>query len=323
MGLQFEEIWRSLLRGGPRIALLTFGSALAFAVINKLADNAMTNGIDYLSAIVRPPTFLLVFSDPVNPVGLELLKDGRAKQANKTETLGDRALKVTTSPGYYILKVYRDRSDGRYALSAPLNLRPANSDYQVDASENHWALEQEITHFKGTNLDAPPNLIGTRWITSQADWETVASAPTEKLASIVKTALEQVGVNAKGSEVDKQTIVGFFSQTNVPSPSQVTPWGGAFLNWVMRKSGAPTPGSASFTAWLTWGEPVSMDKSAAGMVVIFDFPGLTQAPSGLLVGIMTRRKSDCIEVVVGNIADRVVITCVSGSVKSIRKPAAT
>jgi uncharacterized protein (TIGR02594 family) len=317
--IEFEKIWKTVKLRGPRFALLGLGSALIFAVANKLVDNALTNAVDGVSALVSPPTFLVVFSEPINTRELQIIDERqRRRQDIQIASLGDRAIKITAIPGFYLLKIHRN-TDNR-TLNEPLYLRSTTTDYKIDASDTHWASETETTHVEGTNVSAAPNLMGTRWSTTQVDWDLVGSAPSEKLATIVKTALGQVGVNRNGSENDMRTIVEYFSDTNLPRPASETPWGGAFLNWVMRQSGAPVPRSAAFQSWLTWGEDVPVDKAAPGMITIFDFPGLPQAPSKLLVGIFMRRRAECTEVVVGNIAGRVVITCVTGSIKSVRKP---
>lgn len=322
MPIEFEKIWKRVKLRGPRLALLSIGSALVFAVANKLANNAVTDAVDDLSALVSPPTFLIGFSDHVDKSKLQLFDSHqRQRQDIKIESLGERAITITVIPGYYLLKIHRDTDDR--ILNVPLNLWSTTSEHNIDASEGRWAPEAETTHFEGINVSAASNLIGTRWSTTQADWEMVGSAPSEKLATIVKTALGQVGVNRKGSESDKQTIIEYFSETNIDRPTLEISWGGAFLNWVMRQSGVPVPRSAAFQSWLMWGESVPVDKAASGMITIFDFPGLPQAPSRLLVGIFMRRRAECTEVVAGNIADRVVITCVSGPIKSVRKPGET
>jgi hypothetical protein len=319
MPIEFEKIWEAAKLRGPRLAFIGLASALVFAVANKLADNAVSNAVDVVSALVSPPTFMVVFSEPIDTKELQLLEDGRKRREDiNIASLGERAITIKVVLGFYLLKIHR-KTDGRI-LNVPLNLRSTSSEYNIDTSETHWASETETTHFEGANLSAAPNLIGTRWSTTQADWEMAESAPNAKLIGILNTALGQVGVNQTGSENDKRAIINYFSGTDIMNPSIRIPWGGAFLDWVMAQSGSPTAGSASFISWLGWGESVPVDRAAPGMIVIFDFPGLPQAPSRLLVGIYVRRKAECTEVVAGNIADRVVITCVSGPIKSVRRP---
>lgn len=118
----------------------------------------------------------------------------------------------------------------------------------------------------------------------------------------------------------KKAITGYFMGTNITVGSPQVPWGGAFLNWVMLQAGTSAPGSAVFTSWLSWGESVPVERAAPGMVVIFDFPRLPEARSRLLVGILMRKKADCVEIIAGNVVDRVVLTCVAGTIKSVRKP---
>ena len=56
-----------------------------------------------------------------------------------------------------------------------------------------------------------------------------------------------------------------------------------------------------------------------GVVAVFA-PEAASATSGF-AGIMLRRQPDCVEVVAGNVADRVVITCIKTSrLVSARRP---
>jgi len=321
LAFEFEKIWKTVRLKGPKLALMALISALAFAIANKLADNALTNVVDRISALVSPPTFFVVFSEPINTNDLQLLEDGQKPLTDiKVITLGERAVRISVAPGYYLLKLYRHQNEGKYVLNAPLNLRANSGDYSIDVSETRWALETATTHIEGADPGDAPSLVGTRWITSKADWDIAASASSKKQADILKTALGQVGVNAKGSEADKAAILDYFKETTFPNPKIEIPWGGAFLNWVMAKSSVPGTRSAAFASWLNYGEQVPIGSAEPGMITIFDFPGLPQAPSRLLVGIFLRQTQGCTEIIAGNIADRVVITCVKGAVKMVRKP---
>jgi hypothetical protein len=129
----------------------------------------------------------------------------------------------------------------------------------------------------------------------------------------------QVGVTDGGSEADRNAIGTYWETVHPPFLPAGDPWGGAFLGWAMYKAGVEPPAqSASFLSWQTWGKSIPIDRGEPGMVGIFDFPGLRQAPSKLLVGIILRRKPECTEVIVGNIANRVVITCVAVPLKAVR-----
>lgn len=201
---------------GAKIALLSFGSALAFAAANKLADGALTGIVDQVSGSIRPPTFLIVFSDRVDVSGLRLLYDGMTPLAVKdVQAFGERALRVKIAPGYYILQLRRNDDGVVYVLSAPINLRTSSSDYSVDVSESKWAPESATTHIEGTSPGTAPTLSGTHWVLSQSDLDVAGSAPSDILTKIAKTALGQLGVYENGSDADKKAITGYFMGTNI------------------------------------------------------------------------------------------------------------
>lgn len=320
MGFDVEAQWKALKkRRGLRITLIGLGSALLFAVANKLADNALTNVVDDVSALVKPPTFLVVFSEVTDSKGLQLeTDDGSVVARVKVVPLGDRAVEVSVAPGNYLLKLRRERGAQKQVLNVPVALRSTGASLSVDASL--WAPEGAASHFEGTDPSAAANLIGTRWITTPADWDVSKSVSDNLLSRILKMALGQVGVSETGSDADKATILAYFRGTNITAPTLQIPWGGAFLDWVMGKSGAPVTGSAAFGSWQNWGTAVPSEQAQPGMIAVFDFPGLPQAPSRLLVGIVLRRTAECTEIIAGNIANRVVITCVTGKVKFVRRP---
>jgi hypothetical protein len=231
--------------------------------------------------------------------------------------LGERSVEVSVAPGNYLLKLRRDRNGAKEILNVPVILRNAGAELRVDVS--HWAPEAGASHLEGTNPAGAPNLRNTRWTITQADWDVAKSASDPKLSQILRTALGQVGVYEKGSEADKAAVLGYFKNTNFPASLQ-TPWGGAFLDWVMGQSGAPITRSPAFASWQTWGSAIPVGEAQPGMIAIFDFPGLPEAPSKLVVGIFLRRTPACTEIIAGNIVNRVVITCVAGTPKMLRNP---
>jgi hypothetical protein len=321
VAFDISEIWSKFKSEGFKVTLIALLSSLGFLAINKIVDNALTKSVDNLEEMWSgPPTFLIPFSEPVDDTKWVITKDGTDRgQVVTPDWLGTRAAKIRINPGIYLLKLYKTGS--KYVLNVPMDLHKGTSISTVDASETRWALETETTHFGGGNIEQAPNLISTRWTTTQADWAVVASAGDSRLANIVKLALGQVGVTSGGSEYDQKSINDYWKATNLTPVQPQTPWGGAFLNWVIKRADAsPENESPSFRSWLNWGDYVQTDTAKPGMIAIFDFPYLVQAPSQLLVGIFLRQRPECTEVVVGNIAKRVVITCVSIRPKLIRKP---
>jgi hypothetical protein len=94
----------------------------------------------------------------------------------------------------------------------------------------------------------------------------------------------------------------------------------------VRQAGAEPPnGAASFLKWRDWGIDVPPSELGPGMVAVYRLDtaaGLPQSTSRLLVGVVLRRQPDCIETIIGNVADRVVITCVAANLLTgVRRPA--
>ena len=59
------------------------------------------------------------------------------------------------------------------------------------------------------------------------------------------------------------------------------------------------------------------------MIAIFRLTGsdIPEVRSRLLVGVVVRRQKNCVEVVLGNVADRVVLSCVAAdSLTDVRRP---
>jgi hypothetical protein len=102
--------------------------------------------------------------------------------------------------------------------------------------------------------------------------------------------------------------------------SVTTPWNATFVGWAVRQAGAEPPKAAPAAAsWRLWGEEVNPASMTPGVVAVFG----PDAPATKIsfAGIMLRRQPDCIEVVAGNVADRVVITCIKTSkLVSARRP---
>jgi hypothetical protein len=167
-----------------------------------------------------------------------------------------------------------------------------------------------------------------RWSATATDFSQIALAPTKATRDLLSTALQEVGVNGIGSAEDKARIYEYWSvipglrDLNRIKPDAPGPWGGAFLAWVVTKVGIKPPAaSAAYNSWLNWGEPSPRNAAEPGMIALFStkvVPGLTGA---YLVGIVLRKRSDCIEIVTGNIVNRVVIACVALPVASYRRPA--
>jgi len=320
MALDFEQAWQVFKERGSRIAVWGLISAILFAVANKAADNLLSGTVDRIWGVVKPPTFAIVLSQPVKEPKIILREDEKKITAVKIKLHSDRMLELSTRPGLYTVEFYRDDQRGRLVLKSPLPLLNPASSIPLDTSESQWAPELATTHFESQNTSGPANLVDTRWTTTKDDWEVVRSVTDRNLQAIITVAMQQVGVNENGPASDKETIAKYWTATR-HSPYPGAPWGGAFLSWVIHESRSkPENPSPSFLDWVTWGKDMPTTEAKPGMLAIFDFPGLRQAPSNLLVRVFVRQNKNCSEIIAGNIANRVVITCVSAHLKSIRAP---
>ena len=124
----------------------------------------------------------------------------------------------------------------------------------------------------------------------------------------------------KGSEREQRRVLSYWTGImNVSSTDW--PWSGAFLGWAVKQAGAQPPrDSARVASWRQWDDEVPESSMSPGMVAVFQPNTATRSA---LAGIVLRRQPSCIEVVMGNIADRVVISCVRANMLvSVRRPAA-
>jgi uncharacterized protein (TIGR02594 family) len=134
--------------------------------------------------------------------------------------------------------------------------------------------------------------------------------------------LAEVGLFENGSDREKHRILSYWEAAAPGWADHVSmdgvqsyPWGGAFLGWILKQAGVEPPASAAaFKSWLDWGDEVMPGAIAPGMIAVFrlrDTSQVREAASGLLVGLVLRSRPDCIEIIAGNVADRVVVTCVA------------
>ena len=103
----------------------------------------------------------------------------------------------------------------------------------------------------------------------------------------------------------------------------VHPWGGR-----VRRLGRQT-GRRGAAVWCSlvqymgnWGDTVAAAELGPGMIAIFRLTrtDIPEVRSRLLVGVVVRRQN-CVEVVLGKVADRVVLSCVAAdSLTDVRRP---
>jgi hypothetical protein len=208
--------------------------------------------------------------------------------------------------------------------------------WQVDSTERNWAIAAELT--SGINSSGPlkahaetpstgsSQLSNTRWAVTEQDYAVLAQIDDKVSRSLLSTALNEVGIFEFGTDWEKQHIASYAKAAGPPwsTSDQHFPWGGAFVAWAVSQSYISPPSQpAAFGNWQHWGNQVPTNSLKPGMIGIFELKGaeVPQAASRLLVGPILRRQPDCIELIIGNISNRVVISCVAEqSLRSVREP---
>jgi hypothetical protein len=190
--------------------------------------------------------------------------------------------------------------------------------------ERNWVNQAKLASGADSALstvpaDQPPaagagRLTNTRWTVTAQDFAVLTQIDNKVRRSLLANALAEVGIYENGTDWEKQHLVSYGQAAGLPwSPQQRYPWGGAFTAWLLTQTFArPPSASVSYLSWRRWAEEKPSKSIEPGMVGIFklDNAEVPQSGSRLLVGPIVRRQENCIEIIVGNIADRVVITCV-------------
>jgi uncharacterized protein (TIGR02594 family) len=189
-----------------------------------------------------------------------------------------------------------------------------------------WRNPDALTADISAPSEAPPgqpatpvSLAGTRWKTTGDDFAVLATVSDNVARSMLGLSLLEVGVDEHGPAPDKARIKEYWQ--SVPSWKGNTDniaWSGAFLSWVASSAGVVSPQSAAHMAWLNWGSSTDREHAKPGMVAIFK--RASGAPSNLVVGVILRVQPDCVEVIGGNFADHVSISCVGLDVVDVRVP---
>jgi hypothetical protein len=195
----------------------------------------------------------------------------------------------------------------------------SNDSWEVDTSERYWGNKEQLAAAGA----------GTRWSVTEADFGVVASIGDPVLRSILANALAEVGVFENGSDWERHRIASYFkaigySDSEVKElelKTDIPPWPGAFLAWVVTQAGASPPnGALSFMNWKTWGEE-GVGEPTPGMIVLFEsFLSSARTEGRPQVGIFLRKGTDCNEAVLGNVSQRVAISCVKRPLIGIRRP---
>ncbi len=314
-------------------AALGAASVVALGVYDNLKGGFVQSTADWVRYQWSKPVYILALSEPVEidadklmltPTGGNGIAATIDKVSLPTNAVRDgrsRYIEITIYPGQYYIQLQRKTAAGSQILASQvINLGKPGEPVKVDTSSAQWATVEALTVSPTGGRTK-----GTRWTLATSDSEALSS--TDGRAKVVlRAALSQLGVWEKGDAGDAKAIAAFWDAAAGATPSPSTDstiyglWGGAFVAWAVAQGGATPPrGSAAFRSWENWGTAIAPDKAKPGLIAIVE-TGNRQAPtpSGLMVGIFLRTQPDCTEMVTGNLADRVAITCVQGRVLSYR-----
>jgi uncharacterized protein (TIGR02594 family) len=334
VALTAADVLKTFKQNGLRLTVISVASTICLGVVDQFTSRVIPSIATRIDNFVDPPRFFVTFNTPLDLAsGVTLTALGAADGAPPVPVrkTGERALAAQAGPGVYELRVQRTQNAVKQELVDTKAIDKSGQLWTVDASERNWANAAALRSGGGGGpggaggggtaaapAAASVALSATRWTLTEADGAVVASVQDPVLRSMLANALAEVGTFEQGTDQEQRRILSYW--TGIMEVTSVTmPWSGAFIGWVARQAGAEPPRAAAVNAnWRQWGENVEFDKVTPGMVAVFTPGGVGSG----FVGIMLRRQGDCVEVIAGNVADRVVITCVKASrLVSVRRPA--
>jgi hypothetical protein len=333
VSLKSEEIVTSARQRGLRVALISVLTAIAIGIADHFTGKIVPGLAEKIEHYFDPPRFLVTFSPPVEfSGGITVIRlDTQVPVPVKVfeSVPGTSAFRAFAGPGTYELRLRGGTDRAGLELVTTHKIDRSGDIWKVDTGERNWANAKSLR--TGDSLqgpaaspDAASILSGTRWNATEQDFALIATAEPGLLRLMLANALAEVGVFENGSEQEKRRIGAYWDATSLPGwsidkPSSV-PWGTAFVAWTVRQAGLQIPAGspAAGDGWRSWGNDASTDAITPGTVAIYR----SNNPRSIShSGIVIRRRPNCIEMVAGNIADRVVITCVAApAISAIRRP---
>jgi hypothetical protein len=328
MKLESAEVVNSLKSGGLRATLIAVGTALVFGVVDQFTSKIIPTTAAYIQNTLFPPEFYVSFSPSTNVaagVDVSPMRDGGGKLAVKKRSAGEPVFTVSAGPDTYILHLRGSGDKSGKVLVDQKQISKSGEIWSVNEVDRNWVSEAALI---GAAPDAatsspatvqPPaaggaRLSNTRWTVTEQDYAVLAQSDNKVRRSLLANALGEVGIYENGTEWEKRHIQSYSEAASWPVTPQHYPWGGSFLAWVLTQVYATPPtGSVSYLSWRRWAEEKPSTSIEPGMVGVFklDNSEVPQANSRLLAGPIVRRQSDCVEIIVGNVSNRVVITCVN------------
>jgi len=319
MQLTSSDILDNLKKQGLRLTVISVVSTICIGIIDQFTSKIVPTAVQKIQYLIDPPKFFINFGGPVDlSAGLAisaLTVEGAV--GVKYNTIDSRVVAALAGPGAYTLRLRRMHDQVAQELVSTKAVEKSNEIWQIDVSERNWVNASDL---RATQGSASIPLTETRWSATEPDFAVVATVKDPVMRSMLANALAEVGVYENGSEREKSRILsywqGFPGFENLPS----LPWAGAFVGWVVKQAGVePAAGAPRAVAWRSWGERVAPADMTPGTLAVFS-PSGGSGSSGV-VGIVLRQQSKCIEAVIGNVVDRVVISCVAASrLTDVRRP---
>jgi uncharacterized protein (TIGR02594 family) len=331
--LSAKDVWEAFKKGGPKFAATTLLSALILGLADQFTVGVLPAIKSRAINMFDPPNFTLQFPTALDADALKvsLLDIGSgAETTPKFYVRRERFVVIEAAPGNYDVRLRRGSGPVAEELPLVASVEKPGQIIEVDDSESRWSTVAALT----TGVEPSPSirpseesgkLTGTRWAAAPEDYAMVASAETVVARSILAGALAEVGIFEEGTDQEKARVLHYWDAApGIPIGLETidsVPWGGAFLGWIVQNAGVSPPrGAASFNSWLDWGE--ERQQPSPGLLAVFQMQSLPEAPSRLLVGVVLRQRKECVEIIGGNLVNRVAITCVAAPAISYRVPPA-
>lgn len=326
--LKTETILKDVQNKGPKTAIWGLFVIIIFGVIDSFTAKIVPTIADAIREQVYPSTVTLKFSDPIQipDNGLRLRRayeEADSPNRPRFRAVSKTIIVLIAPPGNYILTVYRDNVGEMETAMSPLRFEKSGEERDVRITPSDWRMvsapDLDLAAEEAESPSSPTNLsiklVGTRYIATSDDFEQITTVDDQDRKAVLSLALGEVGVSEIGTTQEQDRVLSYWDDVNFPNPSLKTAWVSAFVNWVMKGTGLPYTRSAVALSWLQRGAPIDLANAKPGMLAIFD-RGMGRG----IVGIILRKRDDCLELIAGNVADRVSITCVSGSLVGIRNP---
>jgi hypothetical protein len=303
-------------------------------VVDHFTNKIIPTTATYVQEMLFPPRFFVSFTPSTNLSGGLTVSSLHDASINFTVTRtkpDDPVFMVLAGPGSYILHLRGAGDKAGKVLVDQRQIGKSGEIWPANEAERNWvnplplSSGAETAGAASASGQATPagasRLSNTRWTVTEQDYAVLTQVDNKIRRALLSNALGEVGIYEYGTEWEKQHIASYGAAAGPPysgppysTLQQGFPWGGAFLAWVLTQAYVKPPtGNVSYLSWQRWAADKPSTSIEPGMIGIFklDTAEIPQSQSRLLVGAIIRRQPNCIETIVGNISDRVVITCIA------------